>query len=210
MIRRPTAKILSALILGATVLAACDAPRVGQTSTQMNANGLRPGAAGFSVVPADAPSGPLVDNFAISVLNNIQARSIAEGREYCGYIFVDQFGRLQSSPPVGGTLTGCNLLEPRIGQGVLASYHTHGSYSPALAGEVPSSIDLQGDFNYGINGYVATPGGRVWLNEARTRSTRQLCGIGCITSDPRFVPLAEGAIRAAYSEQDIARRSGRF
>ncbi len=210
MIRFNATKCLTAIVLSAAALAACDSPQVGQTSTQISASGQRPGSPGFSVAPPNAPSGPVINNFAISVLNGIQGRSISENREYCGYIFIDQFGRLQTTPPVPGTRTGCNLIEPQIGQGVLASYHTHGSYSPALAGEVPSSIDLRGDFNYGINGYVATPGGRVWLNDVRTRSTRQLCGIGCITSDPRFVPLAEGAIRPSYSEQDIARRTRGF
>jgi len=99
MIRFNATKCLTAIVLSAAALAACDSPQVGQTSTQISASGQRPGSPGFSVAPPNAPSGPVINNFAISVLNGIQGRSISENREYCGYIFIDQFGRLQTTPP---------------------------------------------------------------------------------------------------------------
>ncbi|MCF2903764.1 DUF4329 domain-containing protein [Octadecabacter sp. CECT 8868] len=193
--------IRTAAILTFT-LSAC-APQVGLNSRQVSPLGLMPGDEGFSVVAADAPSGIVVDQFAIGVLNELQTISIAEKREYCGYIWLDQFGQLKATVPVAGTRTGCEMPEPQIGTGILASYHTHGGYSPRLRGEIPSGIDLQGDFNYGINGYVSTPGGRVWLNDHATRSTRQLCGRSCVISDPGYDDRYDADIQQSYSQSQV-------
>ena len=48
---------------------------------------------------------------------------------------------------------------------VVATFHTHGSYSPEFENELPSLSDVLGDFSQRIDGYVATPAGRVWLND---------------------------------------------
>ena len=172
-------------------LSGCDA-QVGQNSNQTFSNGARPGQAGFTVVPAGAPSGAVVNNFAMQVLNDIQPQSIAQEREYCGYIFVTPTGQLNATPPRLGTLTGCEMPEPLIGQGMIASYHTHGAYNPVLGGEFPSDVDLISDFNYGTDGFIGTPGGRVWHVDFQTRTAYQLCGQGCITSDSAF----RGDVRA--------------
>lgn len=195
-------RAISYLAASAIGLAAC-APQGGGHSNQDSANGLRPGDAGFSVVAQGAPTGPVVDRFAAGVLNGIQARSIAERREYCGYIWQDRSGQLRATPPIAGTRTSCDVQEPQIGMGILASYHTHGAYSPLLMAELPSSVDLTVDFNYGTNGYVSTPSGRVWIIDASTRSTRQLCGRGCVTSDPRYVPTTEGDIQFSYKLNEL-------
>jgi hypothetical protein len=75
---------------------------------------------------------------------------------------------------------------------------------------VPSVIDLTSDFDFGIDGYVSTPGGRVWLVDFQTRSTQQLCGLSCVTSDPGFVPFEEDRVRQSYSVQSLQRRSSNF
>lgn len=181
----------------AFALSACDGS-IQNNSYQSGASGPQPGTAGFSVVAAGAPVGAVVDQFAITVLNGIQAQSIAEHREYCGYIWQDQAGRLQATRPVAGTRLGCEMPAPQVGTGILASYHTHGAYDAALAGEVPSAVDLHGDFAYGMNGYVSTPAGRVWLVDNQTRSTRQICGRGCVRSDPRYVAAYDANIQHAY------------
>ena len=165
---------------------------------------------GFSVAPPNAPSGPAVDQFARSFLNGIQARSIAEGREYCGYIFIDGNGRLQGTPPRRGRLASCDMPEPLVGQGIIASYHTHGSFNPGFDNEVPSVIDLRSDFDYGIDGYVSTPGGRVWLVDFQTRSTVQVCGLRCVTSDTAFRPIGEARIQQSYTLDGLRRRNAGF
>jgi hypothetical protein len=68
-------------------------------------------------------------------------------------------------------------------------------------------IDLTSDFDFGIDGYVSPPGGRVWLVDFQTRTTLQLCGLRCVTSDPGFLPQDEDKIRQSYSVQTLQRRS---
>ncbi len=200
---------LTALFAAATIsLSACDAP-TSQTTFVRPASGemvQKPGSVGYSVAPLNAPSGPAVDDFARNFLNGIQARSIAERREYCGYFFVDRQGRIQGTPPRSGTFATCDMPAPLIGQGIFASYHTHGAYSGEYDNEVPSVIDLTSDFDYGVDGYISTPGGRVWHVDFQTQSTRQLCGLGCVTMDPGFVPQGEASIQPAYSVPSLQRR----
>lgn len=193
----------------ALALAACD-----ESNLQTNPKG--PNAqprqinAGFSVAPPNAPSGLSVDNFARNFLNNVQVRSISERREYCGYFFIDRDGRLQGTPPRPGTFASCSMPAPQRGQGIIASYHTHGAYGRGFDNEVPSVVDLTSDFDFGIDGYVSTPGGRVWLVDFQTLSTRQLCGPRCVTSDPGFVPQNDAGIRSSYTLQTLQRRTSLF
>ncbi|AGI68409.1 hypothetical protein OAN307_c28410 [Octadecabacter antarcticus 307] len=205
---------LTAFLAAASIaLAACDAP-TSQTFVQPNPKGATSQTsqinAGFSVAPANAPSGPVIDNFARNFLNTLQVRSIAERREHCGYFFVSSGGSLQASTPRAGTFASCDMPAPLAGQGIIASYHTHGAYGRQFDNEVPSVIDLTSDFDFGIDGYVSTPGGRVWLVDFQTRSTRQLCGLRCVTSDPGFVPQDERSIRQTYTVQTLQRRSSIF
>lgn len=169
-----------------------------------------PRAGAFSVAPPNAPSGPAVDAFARNFLDGIQARSIAERREYCGYFFIDGDGQLRATAPRGGTFASCDMPVPVIGQGVIASYHTHGAFDEGYDNEVPSVIDLTSDFDFGIDGYVSTPGGRVWLVDYQTLSTRQVCGLGCVTFDPAFRPVDEATIRPAFTLQSLQQRNRMF
>lgn len=194
--------IRTAALLAALTLAACGAP-VQQSSPRAAVQSN----AGFSVAPANAPSGPAVDAFARDYLNTLQARSFAGQREYCGYFFIDRAGFLQATPPRAGSFAGCDMPAPRRGEGIVASYHTHGSYDPRYDNEVPSTIDLVSDFEFGIDGYVSTPGGRVWLVDFQTRSTRQICGLRCVMPDPNFRPQNESAVRASYTLPDLQRRA---
>ena len=186
----------------AMTLAACDVP------TQQG--GGRQENVGFSVAPMNAPSGSAVDQFAINFMNTLQARSFANRREYCGYFFIDSAGRLQATAPRTGRFASCDMPAPQVGQGIIASYHTHGAYAPGYDNEVPSSIDLQSDFDFGIDGYVSTPGGRVWLVDFQTMSTRQLCGLRCVMIDPKFVPQGEAGIRQVYNIRGLRARTSPF
>lgn len=52
--------------------------------------------------------------------------------------------------------------------------------------EVPSLEDMIGDIEEGIDGYIETPGGRLWFNDARARRVTLLCGSECVASDRWF------------------------
>ncbi len=164
------------------------------------------GRGGRSVAPPAPPSAAEADAFARQFLNSIQARSIRERRELCGYFIQLPNGQITATPPVPGTFASCEQVAPRAGQGIFASYHTHGAYGAQYDNEVPSSTDLQSDFEFGIDGYVSTPGGRVWRIESDTREAIQICGRGCISVDRGFVPDGEAFILTRYTLADLARR----
>ncbi|WP_108814947.1 DUF4329 domain-containing protein [Loktanella sp. Alg231-35] len=145
-----------------------------------------------------------VDAFATSVLNDLQPVSIAEGREYCGYIFETDTGGLAATAPAPGGEDFCDLAEPD--DSVIASYHTHGGYSEDYDNEVPSTDDVEGDFDAGIDGYIGTPGGRVWLVDYDARIARQLCSVMCITSDPNDDPKDAGFVPQTFTLDELRAR----
>ena len=146
--------------------------------------------AALSITPALADPWEAItdelDRFAVAHLDAIQPLSIRDKIEYCGLFGYDRYGRLAATQAVPGDADSCDPgIEPD-GFEVIASYHTHGAYARDADTEVPSIDDLIGDFEEGIDGYIATPGGRVWLNLYEERVSFQLCGRGCITADPDF------------------------
>lgn len=144
--------------------------------------------------------------FATRFLDSIQARSIADRREYCGYFFRNAAGEIKATPPRRGTFATCSMPAPTRSSGIFASYHTHGAYGPEYDNEVPSTTDLLSDFQFGIDGYVSTPGGRIWHVSNATQSTSQVCGLGCVTRDPGFVPRNEGNVRQRYTVATLQQR----
>jgi hypothetical protein len=145
-----------------------------------------------------------VDAFATTLLNDIQPASIAEGREYCGYIFESGAGGLAATAPRRGSEDYCDLPEPD--DSVIASYHTHGGYSEDYDNEVPSTDDVMGDFDAGIDGYIGTPGGRVWLVDYDAQIARQLCSEMCITSDPKNDPGDAGFVPQSFTLDELRAR----
>ena len=57
---------------------------------------------------------------------------------------------------------------------------------------------MEGDEDEGIDGWVATPGGRLWYIDTTDMVTFQICGIGCLPSDPD-----SGIIEQSYSYDDL-------
>ncbi|MDA0664143.1 MAG: DUF4329 domain-containing protein [Proteobacteria bacterium] len=129
-----------------------------------------------------------LDRFAAAHLDRIQPRSIADGAEYCGLLGFDANGKLAASPATRGNADSCTPGDAPAGLEVLASWHTHGAYNRDADTEVPSLDDLQSDIEEGIDGYIATPGGRLWLNDADAQQSVLLCGAGCIRADPQYRP----------------------
>lgn len=127
-----------------------------------------------------------LDIFAAALFDEIQVKSITENVEYCGYLGFDADGELAATDEKRGEMDSCLPDDPPPGFEVLASYHTHGAYTIDADTEVPSLDDLQGDIEEDIDGYIATPGGRIWLNLAEEQISILLCGPGCVTYDQSF------------------------
>ena len=141
---------------------------------------------------------------AADLFNDLQVQSIDEGREYCGLIGVDRSGDYVATEARRGGASNC--LPPRAaGPGVivLASYHTHAAYDPDFLTEIPSFDDMRTDIEDGTDGYVATPGGRLWYIDARAREARLICGAGCLVSDVRFEEDPDFPVSPRYTLDDL-------
>ncbi|WP_341862929.1 DUF4329 domain-containing protein [Gymnodinialimonas sp. 57CJ19] len=147
---------------------------------------------------------------ARGALLQLQARSFAENREYCGYIGRLPGGQLTATEVTRGDTWGClsRADESRFVE-VVASFHTHAGFDPSADSEVPSTDDMRGDIAEQVNGYIATPGGRLWFVDYRRAVAVQLCGLGCVGQDPRFIPGDAGPIAQSYTMQQLQAREGR-
>lgn len=155
-----------------------------------------------AVLPQEA-----VEAFAKEQLNAVQPRSFAENIELCGIIFEDDEAQLGMGRRTGGDEASCDLIyfdEP--GMVPVASFHTHGSYGPQYDSEVPSVQDIQSDMASGIDGYVATPGGRFWHIDHETGTARLVCGEGCMLQDPDYRSCAGDKIADRYTIQTLRER----
>ena len=124
-----------------------------------------------------------VQAYAKTVLNDLLPASFAEGREFCGYIFVQPNGTLSHTQPRAGRVDFCDYgLAPTT---TVASFHTHGQYLPQYDSEIPSFDDARGSIDIGYDDYLGTPGGRFWVIGADGESNL-LCGVGCLPSDPNY------------------------
>ena len=128
------------------------------------------------------------------IYETLNSTSIAQNVEYCGYVGFNADGQLIASKPTFGNVDSCLADDPKCIEIITASYHTHGGHSPDYFNEVPSSADMEGDADEGIDGYVATPSGRLWYIDTVDMVASQLCGIGCLPCDPKFVAGQNGEI----------------
>ena len=148
-----------------------------------------------------------LDIFAAEHLETIQARSFRDNVEYCGLFGLDENDNLVATKAKRGQPDSC---EPEAGPPdleVLATYHTHGGYSRNNDTEVPSVFDLTGDIDEGVDGYIATPGGRLWLNLAEERISVLLCGPGCLPADKAFRECAAFLPDVEYTLEDLRDRA---
>jgi hypothetical protein len=142
---------------------------------------------------------------ARKVLGTLQVRSALENVEYCGYIGIDAAGDFVASEPEPGGPVWCEPVWPEALE-VVASDHTHAAYDPGAWSELPSGQDMESDEEMGIDGYVSTPGGRLWYIDSSEMVASQLCGIGCLPQAPGFVPAPEDDIRASYAYEDLVQK----
>lgn len=137
------------------------------------------------------------------LFGEIQPLSIQKNREYCGYIGFDFEGDLIASKPKKGRAGSCRAREPRTIETIIASYHTHGAYSPDYYNEVPSGDDMEADEYEGIDGWVATPGGRLWYIDTDAMIAHQICGIACLSHDANFVKGDMGPVARSYHYAEL-------
>jgi hypothetical protein len=208
---------LAAFALSAlAVLAACAAPP-----------GVPVAAPGERAVPAirgaytPAPGGPPTAEATASgaelalvrgVLSDLQRRSFAQNREFCGYLGLDASGRLVPTPISAGDEASCPLPAVPPGLTLVASFHTHSTYSPDYASEWPTVQDVLTDAQTGIDGYISTPGGRLWHVDTDTLTVREVCGRGCLPQDPNYVAAEDGPLRPVMTLRDLLswERGGRY
>jgi hypothetical protein len=162
----------------------------------------------FSVLllPASAPAQSREEiDFMMSLFEQLQPLSFDKQREYCGFLGYDASGSLTATEPRGGNRDSCPLDWPRNLQ-VVASYHTHGTFDFAYNNELPSDIDMLSDQDMGVDGWIATPGGRLWFVDSERMVAKQVCGVGCLPIAPNFYKAQAGDIAKGYSFDELVER----
>jgi len=143
--------------------------------------------------------------YVVALMAEAQALSFARGVEVCGFIGYDRDGRLAHSGPDPGEYAGC-LIDWPDDITVTASYHTHGLYDPDYVAEMPSDQDMLSDQSLAVNGWVATPGGRLWYVDSARMETRQACARYCLATAPGYSKLGEGLVAKYYSFDALVAR----
>lgn len=143
--------------------------------------------------------------FAQRFLADLNPISIQAGREYCGYFGYDAQGRLTATRAKRGRADSCLPRDPGD-LDVFASYHTHGSYAYEADSEIPSSDDVISDQEEGVDGFVVTPGGRLWFIDGARAEARLLCGLNCLPADPDHEPGFMGPIAKRYTLEALLAR----
>lgn len=152
-------------------------------------------------------SEPEIHAFAMAQLNSVQEASFRNDREYCGLIGLDKNGVLTATSARQGDINGCRLKRKPWRFKIIASYHTHGAFNRRADTEVPSISDLKHDFKQRINGYIATPGGRVWFNDSYHRISTLLCQQGCLLTDPNYFDCPTTTPQQSYTIDDLKWRA---
>ncbi|MGR3436364.1 MAG: DUF4329 domain-containing protein [Shimia sp.] len=165
---------------------------------------IRPAlAAALALLPATALAQSAEEvAMAKRVLAAHQPPSFANDLEYCGYLGWDAAGTFTTTETITGDAEGCTPEAPD-GFDWILSWHTHAAFNDEYDSEVPSVIDVEADEAEGIDGFVATPGGRLWYVDTTDMEVRQLCGLGCLPQDPAFVPGIQGVIEESYTYEEL-------
>ena len=158
----------------------------------------------MQMAPRITPQNQTEIAFVRRLFNDIQSDSILQDREYCGLLGIDADGAYVATAPRRGRTATCLPPAPSsVSFQVLASYHTHGAASLEYFTEIPSFDDMRTDIEDGTDGYIATPGGRMWYVNARGRIARQICGLTCLASDPNHVEDPYYPVRATYTLDEL-------
>lgn len=146
--------------------------------------------------------------FAKATLAELQVLSLRKNREFCGLFGFDLEGNLMATKARPGGKSSCAPYPVKNDVVIIASYHTHAFFDPRYDGEVPSVADVEGDMADGVDGYIATPGGRMWFIDGGSGASRQICGVGCLPMAAGYDPDAAGPISKSYTLAALRRREG--
>lgn len=162
------------------------------------------------VVCAGAASAQSADEieFVSALLAPMNTLSVEFNREVCGWIIQNPDGSYSSTKHSWGTEASCLSLPIEPGQNVVSSWHTHAAWARGYDGEVPSVTDVEGDLRAGVNGWVSTPGGRLWFVNGNTGDIHQVCGRDCLPADPNFFPEEHGPVAKSYTLEGLRARFG--
>jgi hypothetical protein len=147
--------------------------------------------------------------FVMALMRAMNQLSVRFDREVCGFVLRDATGAYSSTKVSWGGAASCASLPLQPGVTAMSSWHTHAGWDPDYDGEVPSIQDVEGDMSMGVNGWVATPGGRLWFVDGNTGALRQVCGRDCLPVDPGFVPEEHGPVPDELSLDGLYQRFGR-
>ncbi len=159
----------------------------------------------FFITPAMAQDQSEID-FVIKFFDGLQPITIANEREYCGYFGFDENDNFIATKPTKGAEDSCLADEPPYDMEIFASYHTHGAFSFDADSELPSSTDLEADIDEGVDGYISTPGGRIWFNDSVKEVAILICGRNCTVSDDRYEKDANPPVRNEYDMELLLKR----
>lgn len=140
---------------------------------------------------------------AANWLARVQHLSFATEREYCGYLGYTSDGALLITDMMRGGHDGCTPETSDKTLALVASLHSHGAYDPGVPAEFPTSRDLESDAREGVNGYISTPGGRLWYVDSTALIAVQLCGLGCLPQDPEFHAGDDGVLQSSYTLHEL-------
>jgi hypothetical protein len=174
---------------------------------------LLPSILGFGVVLSacqheqieisQAPRGVSELAFAKATLNSLQGLSFENNREFCGYIVRTPEGDLAATEPKKGRISSCLAFTPPEDHLIIASFHTHGAFEYDTPAEFPSAQDVEADEEEGVDGYVSTPGGRLWYVDSSELTVSQICSVGCMEQDPNFEAGLNGDIAQSYTLAEL-------
>jgi hypothetical protein len=164
-----------------------------------------------SGIVGDAKDGPSQSNelteYARKTLDDLQARSFKENREFCGVIYRTGMDQITRSRIFIGDESSCDFeWEETPVKIALASFHTHGSWNADYDSEAPSIQDLETDINSKVLGYISTPGGRLWALDWDTGTATIICGEGCLAKDPNYRPCNAFPPQQSYSLDELRER----
>ena len=143
---------------------------------------------------------------ARATLAKLQQPSFGANREYCGLIGIAPNGQIVATRARKGRVDSCRPRDFSSRVDVVASYHTHGAFDADVDAEVPSVDDILADQSEGIDGFISTPGGRLWFVDGKRGAAIQLCGLNCLPSDPEFRPRVYGPVATKYTLSELSIR----
>ncbi|PIV74581.1 MAG: hypothetical protein COW55_08650 [Rhodobacteraceae bacterium CG17_big_fil_post_rev_8_21_14_2_50_65_11] len=161
---------------------------------------------GLLVAPAASAQSAAEVELVHAWLSEVNPQSIARGQEVCGFLLRAPSGEIGIGKPGWGGPVSCAMGQVPEGHSVVASWHTHSAFTPGYDGEVPSTLDVETGMAQGRNGWVATPGGRLWFVDGDTGFLYQVCGRSCLPADPGFIPERYGPVAESYSLGALRRR----